>query len=146
MNFVSRIQKLVDMSALPLGVLAVASITYSGLLVYGANSVALVFGSREAKEIFSLAIPEPRIRLYNTGGFLSRAWEGLLLVICPFGPHEAMDWTSFLGLPMIAPTLILSRFRAADTSFSLFPVIVGHHSNLLMQLRYRSHYGHRTNF
>lgn len=111
--------KIADWCLLPGSITTICGITYSGLFVYGANAVTLVCGSQDI-----LNISQPNTM--NTGKY------GLILsflrITAPFFPQGAMDGKYLILLPLIAPTLILSRYKIADNVFTLLLPAVSHFS------------------
>ena len=125
---VDKLQRLARKLVLPTAAGAVFGCVYSGSLLFGVNSLALVFGAEEARGII----------LENYDDFLDRRALGnyiqlpinqiLTKYIFPFfggGFMTVPSWRTTIGLPLIAPTLILSRTRIADSVFTIVPVAVG---------------------
>lgn len=139
-------RRLADSCVLPAGVAAVLGIGYTGLLVYGQNTVTLIFGSEEASRLFSSAISGARTTKIIRGDSL---WDTIrrflvesediflsiskrtLAIACPFFPsfQGRISWRYLASLPFIAPLLVLSRLHVADDLFTFLPVAVSHHPN-----------------
>lgn len=116
-DLTTRARRLADSCAIPAGLLMVSGITYSGLVVYGANAVALVFGANDAGRMFS---PYAGTR----GSLFLRTFDDIKLIAFPFLPDiKDLDWKYWIALPLIAPTLILSRFQVADDAYHFLPII-----------------------
>jgi hypothetical protein len=109
----------------PTVVSGLAGCLYSGLLVYGYNTVQIVFGHDEARNILG--------RVF-TGGYNRRPWarnmvavmRKSLTVFDPFFPDAGYppNMKIFLGLPLIGPSLIILRTRFADQAFALLLPLV----------------------
>lgn len=89
-------------------------------MVYGANTVKLIFGAQEAEKI--LASPAIR-QASNKGNLLWNGCKDFVVLTCPFFPTSIglANWSNFISLPMIAPMLVMSRFPIADT-FTVVPL------------------------
>jgi len=102
--------------------------------VYGANVISLVFGETEGERI--LAPAESSYLdgiLGETGLFYYREFQKYAI---PFLPPLVFNWKIVVGLPLIAPTLILARTGLADRIFSILPIayFVTHHSSQAFQV------------
>lgn len=136
---------------------AFLGITYTGLLVYGQNTVTLIFGSREAREMFYSGVSRQRPRFIRgnsswdafrrTVAPLSEAAKVFLDLYCPFFPpiQGEMNWISAICLPLVAPVLVLSRLRVADDMFTLLPAAVSRHPNDYMILMIYEQAAHSQN-
>ncbi len=112
---------------LPTGLSALFGCLYSGSLVYGLNSLYLVFGRDYAKQL---------LRRHSGGISViqkligNRVYYGMLKLTeftDPFIPtSDLLSLEMFVGLPMVAPALILSRTRLADYIFAILPVSVSY--------------------
>jgi hypothetical protein len=108
----------------PAGASVLIGCLYSGSLVYGLNTLQLVFGTEEAQR---LLYEGRRMRIYKN--IVPDAWVSwsikTLQITNPFLPSASNGGWLFGSLPLIAPALILSRTRIADRTFSILPIIVG---------------------
>jgi hypothetical protein len=110
---------------IPTTISGLCGCVYSGFLVYGINTVQVVFGRVEAQGLLRDLYPEPS---------LSRRWFQLtketlrwsMSVFDPFFPEfqSNSDWRIFVGLPLIGPCLLLSRTRFADRALPLLLPLV----------------------
>lgn len=123
---VDRIQRLAKAFVLPTALSAVAGCFYSGLLVYGVNTINIVFGREEARRILA-----PRIQDVRFFGSLRDTPIGRFLVAVvepmdPFFPsfETLANWKLYIGLPLIAPSLVLSRTHSVDQVFAVLPITV----------------------
>ena len=108
----------------PTAVSALLGCVYSGFLVYGINTLHVVFGEEEARRILSPSNEHLSvISRMDKSPFFSLQ-KALLKIMDPFLPTSAIDssWKLFVGLPMVAPTLVLSRTRIADQFFAVIPI------------------------
>jgi len=112
---------------LPAGFSALFGCLYSGSLVYGLNSLYLVFGSDYADELIRQHSRDVSIIRKLFGNQAHRFFLKLTGFTDPFMPmSELLSLEMFLGLPMVAPALILSRTRLADFIFAILPVPVSY--------------------
>lgn len=93
---------------------------YSGFLVYGVNTVQLVFGHAEAQDMLANMYPRPSL----SSQWLRLTRETLRLSLTAFDPffpeiQTNSDWRIFAGLPLIGPSLILLRTRFGNRGLSL---------------------------
>jgi len=111
---------------LPAGFSALFGCLYSGSLVYGLNSLHLVFGSDYAQEMVRRHSEEPSIIRNFIGDRVYRAILKVSEFTDPFMPmSDLLSLEMFVGLPMVAPALILSRTKGlADYLFAIAPVPV----------------------
>ncbi|KAG4032131.1 hypothetical protein MFRU_007g00450 [Monilinia fructicola] len=122
---VDKLHRMAKSIVLPTAAGAVFSCVYSGSLLFGVNSLALVFGADEARGMI----------LENYDDFWDRRILGnyvqlpinqiLTKYMFPFlggGLMTVPSWRTAIGLPLIAPTLILSRTAIADSVFAIVPV------------------------
>ncbi|KAJ8060973.1 hypothetical protein OCU04_010053 [Sclerotinia nivalis] len=120
-----KLQRMAKHLVLPTAAGAVFSCVYSGSLLFGVNSLALIFGADEARTI----------TLEHYDDFLDRRILGdyiqlpigqiMTKYLFPFLGGSFMtvpSWRTAIGLPLIAPTLILSRTKIADSVFTIVPV------------------------
>ena len=110
---------------LPAGFSALFGCLYSGSLVYGFNSLYLVFGSDVAEELVRRHSEDVSIVRKLIGNRVYRLILKLTEFTDPFMPmSDLLSLEMFVGLPMVAPALILSRTRLADYVFAILPVPV----------------------
>jgi hypothetical protein len=110
----------------PFAVSAVAGCVYSGLYVYGLNTITVVFGDYQGLQIIEGAIrdqSQTRISERVMHWFLKL--KGIFVGTDPFFPGNVHSWKLFLGLPIIGPALVFSRTRWADWSLPLIVPLVG---------------------
>jgi hypothetical protein len=112
---------------LPAGFSALFGCLYSGSLVYGLNSLYLVFGSDYVDELVRRHSRDVSIVRKLIGNRPYRFLLTLTEFTDPFMPmSDLLSLEMFLGLPMVAPALILSRTRLADFVFAILPVPVSY--------------------
>jgi hypothetical protein len=120
------IQSLAKTLVIPTALSAFVGCFYSGFLVYGVNTLHVVFGPEEAMKIMAVRpggmgfLTELRL----SGG--SQFVQNLFKATDPFLPSmdSFRNWKLFIGLPMIAPSLVLARTRMADLIFAVLPITV----------------------
>lgn len=114
-----KIQRAGKLMIIPAALGAVAGTVFSGLLVYGINTLQMVFGPQHAAYIMGLSMRHTAI------GSFSELTMRTITAMDPFLPlsrtHNVM---LFIGLPLIAPVLVLSRIRIADPLLGILPVTV----------------------
>lgn len=106
----------------PTAVSGLVGCLYSGLLVYGLNSTITVFGTEEARSLLGGQIALGRINQYSARGRMAK----LLHVLDPFFPTilRVKNYSLFLSMPLIGPSLILLRTSLADqASGILLPIV-----------------------
>ena len=112
---------------LPAGFGALFGCLYSGSLVYGLNSLYLVFGSDYAEELVRRHSENISIVRKLVGNRVYRFVFKLTEFTDPFMPmSNLLSLEMFVGLPMVAPALILSRTGLADYVFAILPVPVSY--------------------
>ncbi|KAI9792796.1 MAG: hypothetical protein M1816_001528 [Peltula sp. TS41687] len=116
---VYALERTARMFVIPGIVVVVGGCVYSGCLVHGLNTVHLLFGQEDAKQIL-----QRELRLHR------RNWTGSILddvsLLARFvAPTTAVTWSwrVGLGLPLIPIILILSRTTLADSILPILPVI-----------------------
>jgi hypothetical protein len=121
-----KIQFIAKSLVAPTAVSAFLGCFYSGFLVYGVNTLHVVFGAEEAARIMA---PSP----YDMGilnAFKMRAGSHavrkIFKIMDPFLPSvdSLPNWKLFVGLPLIAPSLVLLRTTVADKLFTVLPITV----------------------
>lgn len=125
---VDKMRRMAETMVLPTAAGALFSCFYSGSLLFGVNSLALVFGADEARGMI-LAHYDDFIDRPVLGSSIHLPIRQMLTkYLFPFlggGFMAVPSWRATVGLPLIAPTLLLSRTRIADSIFSIVPVTVG---------------------
>jgi hypothetical protein len=128
---------------LPAALSSLVACFYSGFLIYGINTLGLIMGREEAYRIMALPGTRDLRALHlmpqeNNSRTLQRASQflrRLSMSVDPFFP--SMDWMPhwklFVGLPLIAPSLVLSRTRLAEPYLTLVPLTVRQAINLWIQ-------------
>lgn len=110
---------------LPAGFSALFGCLYSGSLAYGLNSLYLVFGSDYAEDLVRRHSEDISVVRKLIGNRMYRVILKLTEYTDPFMPmSDFLSLEMFVGLPMVAPALILSRTRLADYVFAILPVPV----------------------
>ncbi|KAH7403728.1 hypothetical protein BKA64DRAFT_722410 [Cadophora sp. MPI-SDFR-AT-0126] len=110
----------------PTAVSGLIGCLYSGLLVYGLNSTITVFGTEQARSLLGGQIELGRINQYSARGRMAK----LLHVLDPFFPTilRVKNYSLFLSMPLIGPSLILLRTSLADqASGILLPIYFLNH-------------------
>ena len=114
------------MFIIPTAASAIVGCFYSGFLVYGINTLHVVMGSHEAARI--LASNSRNVQFWNDTriSVITKLVPAMLKNLDPFFPalQSQFNVELWLGLPMIAPTLVLLRTNIADRFFSIIPVTV----------------------
>lgn len=117
------IQKCAKTLVVPSALSALIGCFYSGFLVYGVNTMYLVFGQDEARRLLMPSAQDLRARaIIEDSGFWGAIFRFFKLSD-PFLP-TLPGLKLFLGLPMIAPALVLSRTKLADQIFAILPISV----------------------
>jgi hypothetical protein len=110
---------------LPTGLGAVLGCLYSGSLAYGMNAVYLVSGGDYGWEYFMKSREYASIFQLLLGQRIHRSMLKVFRITDPFMPISGpADMKVYLGLPLIAPALILSRTSLADNAFAVLPITV----------------------
>lgn len=134
------VQRIARALVIPTALSSLFACFYSGFLMYGINSLQMVFGHDEAFRIMALAGTRnfhalDQLRPGNTSHTLqmvSRVLRRASMSFDPFLPSAdwMAHWKLFVGLPLIAPSLVLSRTKLADPFFTIIPVTVHYPSPL----------------
>ncbi|CZT42005.1 uncharacterized protein RSE6_01831 [Rhynchosporium secalis] len=105
------VQQFVDSMKVPVIVSTSLGFLYSGCLVYGLNSICMVFGRSEA-----VALLGGPIRLGRYDNSFKSLFTRSLHILEPFLPTTlwAYNYNLLLSLPLVAPSLILLRTNFAD--------------------------------
>ena len=115
---------------LPGGILMVTGILFSGSMVYGYNTLEIVFGEKEVHQFIRDLQPFPFKRTFvsQLPPFAQDVYNAVAKVgrlISPFYP-KTNNSGLFMVAPLIAPALLLSRTDLADGVFNLMPIPVSH--------------------
>lgn len=119
---VDRVQRFAKSFVLPTALSGIAGCFYSGLLVYGLNTMQVVFGQQEARLLLGVVQPDDG---YGLGGrwmkLVKDTARWSLTAFDPFFPDAgtASNLKVFIGLPLIGPSLVISRTKFADQAFAL---------------------------
>jgi hypothetical protein len=128
------IQRVAKSLVIPAALSSLFACFYSGFLMYGINSLQMVFGHDEAYRIIASAggrqfqmmhrvQPEQDNRVLQIA---SRILRTASMSFDPFLPSTDLmaHWKLFVGLPLIAPSLVLSRTTLAEPFYTIVPVTV----------------------
>lgn len=128
------VQRVAKSLVIPAALSSLFACFYSGFLMYGINTLQMVFGHDEAYRIMALAGTHQfqvmhRIQPDQSNRALQAVSRLLRTVSMSFDPFlPSTDWMAhwklFIGLPLIAPSLVLSRTRLAEPFFTIVPVTV----------------------
>lgn len=125
---VDKLHRMAKHLVLPTAAGAVLSCVYSGSLLFGVNSLALVFGTDEARGMI-LENYDDIFDRHALGNYMQLPMTKLLSqYLFPFlggGFMTVPSWRTAVGLPLIAPTLVFSRTKIVDSVFTIVPVTVG---------------------
>jgi hypothetical protein len=117
-----QVQAAAKSLAYPTAISALLGCGYAGLFAYGVNTLYLVFGREEAVKILAAMRGH---QIYDWSGRLlgERYQETIGALIAnadPFFPRiDLIGWRGFVALPMIAPSLVLSRSSLGSFVFPL---------------------------
>jgi hypothetical protein len=120
---VEYIQKLAKIVLFPSALSALIGCFYSGFLVYGFNAMDLVFGQEEARRLLMPSALDLRARNLAVNSTFWKAVFQFFKLTEPFMPMMS-GLKLCIGLPLIAPSLILARTRLADQIFAILPISV----------------------
>lgn len=113
---VTALERRAARGAIPAVMGVVAGCTWTGCLVYGINTVYVIFGPAMGDRILGLDD-------YQRLPILGRS-EGWLKTINPFMPFGiTWSWRLALGLPLIPVALVSSRTKIADSILPILPII-----------------------
>ena len=129
------VQRVAKSLVIPAALSSLFACFYSGFLMYGINTLQMVFGHDEAYRIIALAGTRQlqvmnRIQSEHSSRAVqlaSRLFRTASMTFDPFLPSTDLmaHWKLFVGLPLIAPSLVLSRTTLAEPFFTIVPVTVG---------------------
>lgn len=129
---VDNIYRAARMMILPTVAGATVGGVYTGLLVYGMNAMALVFGSEKASELLMAGVDDS---MFSWTPHYKSVLRTLAMVTDPFIPSgENLDLKLFATLPLIGPALVLMRTRFADQYFPLLAPLVSHSSPIYTRM------------
>ena len=114
---VTNVERAVGQLALP-GIFAVlGGCLWTGCLVYGMNTVYVIFGGVEGDRILGRAAA-------GVASTPSSDRGDLLRLLNPFAAAPTgWSWRLGLGLPLVPPILVMSRTRSADSILPILPIL-----------------------
>ena len=121
------IQRIAKSMIIPAGLSAVFGCFYSGFLMYGLNSMDLVFGRADTQRMLQRSALDLRAGYLVENSAYLKVLKSLSYYSCQLGdPFIPLipGWKVCIGVPMIGPVLILSRTRVAEHLFAVLPPIV----------------------
>jgi len=122
------VQRVARTLILPTALCGVFGCFYSGFLSYGANTMALVFGTDTANALLAQPIFNSRHTSHIVRWLQIAGDHGLrgLGQLFPFFPRirSPANIPYYLGLPLIGPSLVLWRTSYGDIGFSMLIPIV----------------------
>jgi hypothetical protein len=123
------VQKVARTLILPTALCGIAGCFYSGFLSYGANAMALVFGSDAADALLAPQTVDSLKNAHFVRRWVQEAADLPLAAVgqlFPFFPRmrSPANLPYYLGLPLIGPSLVLWRTRFGDIGFSMLIPIV----------------------
>lgn len=120
---VDIVQRAAKAMILPTALSAVIGTTYSGLIVYGLNSMRMVFGEEKAHSLLRAGFWGVQIHSGFVGQVMS-LMDPFFPAISSLTASPVANLKVLFGLPMIAPLLILLRTKLADQTFAaLLPLV-----------------------
>jgi RING-variant domain len=126
---VDTVRDIIELLRVPAQISAVVGCLVSSSLVYGLNAVQLVFGTEDARRLLMVGSIRQGSsgvqRRYGSEWLLDKLF-GTMLYSDPLLPSNSLvGWGPFVfALPLIAPALILSRTRFADSISIFLPLSV----------------------
>ena len=124
------IQKTAKTLVVPAALSALIGCFYSGFLVYGLNAMQLVFGPDEARRLLMPSPYELRAQAMADTSRFYRLLSSFVKISDPFLPMMS-GMKYLLGVPLIAPSLVLARTRLADQVFAILPISVSLSTRLI---------------
>ena len=111
--------------ALPTALSGLLGCFYSGFLVYGLNTMQIVFGHDEARRVLGGVFEQEHISTQWVR-LIKESVRWSLTAFDPFFPdyRSSSNWRIFVGLPLIGPSLIILRTKLADQAFALLLPLV----------------------
>jgi hypothetical protein len=118
-SLAEMITKIAKTSVVPTALTGILSCTYSGLWLYGYTSMNMVFGVEDTRALFGYA-------MYDDSGE-SLSWlNRTVAIVNPFyltrglvHPNHGNRWFIYIGLPLVAPALVLNRTKLLDQASAL---------------------------
>jgi hypothetical protein len=126
---VDTVRDIVELLRVPAQISAAVGLLVSSSLVYGLNAVHLVFGTEDTRRLLMVGsigqASSGVLRRYGSGWLLGKLF-GAMIYSDPLLPSNSLvGWGPFaFALPFVAPVLILSRTRLADSISILLPLPV----------------------
>ncbi|KAH6678182.1 hypothetical protein B0J14DRAFT_582118 [Halenospora varia] len=117
-----RVQMLAKSCILPFAASGLLGCCYSGLFVYGLNTLNIVFGPEEATRTLNLIRGQQVIDTASQVGLLLRRLTKVAMITDPFFP--TMNWKVWVTVPLIGPSLVLLRTNLAGFLPVMFPIIL----------------------
>lgn len=110
-------QSIARTAAYPIGIVSIVGCAYAGLVGYGINALFLVFGSKDSVDILRAMVRPPQ-GVQEVGidprGLVNTMRDIFTGQNRSFPRFQVVGWKPYLLLPMIAPTLWLSRSPLGD--------------------------------
>lgn len=117
------IQRLANAMVLPGAAASLIVCTYAGLLVYGVNTIKVVFGSEDALRILQASTTHRTDKIWSATRILANIVKPFDLLLPSTYPLDSLK--VFIRTPLIAPSLIILRTRWAHRAFSfLLPLVI----------------------
>ncbi|POS83051.1 hypothetical protein EPUL_005503 [Erysiphe pulchra] len=110
------IQRMTNALVLPGAAASLIMCTYAGLLVYGMNTIKVVFGDEDALKILQASTTHQTEKFWGTTRILANIIKPFDLLLPSTYPLDSLK--VFIGTPLIAPSLIILRTRWAHRAFS----------------------------
>ncbi|KAI6716154.1 hypothetical protein JHW43_001257 [Diplocarpon mali] len=116
-NLYIQIERLAGRMLLPTAISGLLGCAYSGLLVYGINTMYLVFGAYDARRLLGARITVGQFDSRTVSGVVSKCMH----IMDPFFPTllVSANYKLFFSLPLVAPALVLLRTSLADQASAL---------------------------
>ncbi|RKF58046.1 putative ring finger domain-containing protein [Erysiphe neolycopersici] len=110
------IQRMTNAMVLPGAAASLLMCTYAGLLVYGMNTIKVVFGDEDALKILQVSTSYQTEKIWGTSRILANIIKPFDLLLPSTYPLDSLK--VFIRTPLIAPSLIILRTRWAHRAFS----------------------------
>ncbi|PBP16251.1 RING finger domain protein [Diplocarpon rosae] len=116
-NLYGQIERVARRMVLPTAISGLLGCAYSGLLIYGINTMYLVFGAYDARRLLGAKITVGQFDSHKVSGIISKCMH----IMDPFFPTllVSANYKLFLSLPLVAPALVLLRTSLADQASAL---------------------------
>lgn len=115
-ELVNRVERATGKLVIPGVITVFAGCLFTGCLVYGFNTIYIIFGPEDAAKIVSSGV-EPA----SWGSILFRILDTIIHPLTT--PEQVSKWKLYVGLPLIPILLILSRTNLADSVLPILPVV-----------------------